>query len=382
MKTEVNSIKLNRNIGIDILRGLCILAVILLHLNIQFDFSKTFLKEIIPKKLFSLLFWSGFYGVVIFFTLSGYLITNSILKRWGTLSKISIKTFYWYRFARIIPLLTLVLIVLSILHITNVQGFIINNEQTSLTRAIFSALTFHINWLEIKVGYLPANWDVLWSISIEESFYLIFPLICAFLKKDWNFILILTSCLIISPLARTLLYVGNELADKNHFAYLDSIALGCMSAIIATKIKFNKLQNKIFLILGCFMSILILYFRGIIYKSGIASAGLNVTILSLGISLILLWTHNIGNTKNKITNSFKWLLNMGKYSYEIYLTHMFVVLIGVRIFNHFKLNEKWLIPFSLIIIFISFLLGKLIFNYFSEPINIQLRKKWNFKKNT
>ena len=87
-----------RNIGIDVLRGLSIIAVILLHLNIHFGISNTFLKEVLPKKLFSLLFWSGFYGVVVFFTLSGYLITSSIIKKWGTLSKIDLKMFYWLRF--------------------------------------------------------------------------------------------------------------------------------------------------------------------------------------------------------------------------------------------------------------------------------------------
>lgn len=165
------------------LRGFSILFVILLHLNIHFGFSDTYLKEELPKKLFSFLFWNGFYGVIIFFTLSGYLITSSIIKKWKDLSKIELKTFYWLRFSRIMPLLVLLLIVLSILHITDVQGFVINSERTSLSRAIFSALTFHMNWLEIQVGYLPANWDILWSISIEETFYLIFPIICPLPKK-------------------------------------------------------------------------------------------------------------------------------------------------------------------------------------------------------
>ena len=155
------------------------------------------------------------------------------------MSKIELKTFYWQRFSRIIPLLALLLIVLSILHSADVHGFVINSEQTSLSRAIFSALTFHINWLEIQVGYLPANWDILWSISIEETFYLFFPIICLFLKREWQFVIVLLLFLVVSPWARTNLYLGNELADRNHLAFLDSIALGCMTAIIVkSKINF------------------------------------------------------------------------------------------------------------------------------------------------
>lgn len=368
-----------RNTNIDMIRGLCILAVLLLHLNIHFALTKTFLKEILPKNVFTLLFWSGFYGVVIFFTLSGYLITNSILKKWGSLSNIDVKTFYWLRFARIIPLLLLILFVLSVLHLCNIEGFIINPEQTSLFRAIVSVLTFHINWLEIKVGYLPANWDILWSISIEETFYLFFPLICyLFLKKDWNFIFILILFLTISPWARIHLFSGSELSDKNHLAYIDSIALGCFSAIISAKSILNKKLKITLLTIGIMMTVSILYFRSFVYKLGISKYGIDVTILSTGIAFLLLFLHNT----NHQTVYLKWLENMGKYSYEIYLTHMFVLILGVKFFNHLQLNENWLIPFCLTLIFLSYLLGKIVFNYFSEPVNIKLRKNWTVKNDT
>ena len=362
------------------LRGFSILTVILLHLNIHFGFSDTFLKEVLPKKLFSFLFWSGFYGVVVFFTLSGFLITSSILKKWGDLAKIELKTFYLLRFSRIIPLLILLLIVLSILHIANIEGFVINSEQTSLSRAIFSVLTFHINWLEIRVGYLPASWDVLWSISIEESFYLFFPIICLFLKKEWQFILILLLFLVLSPWARTQLYLGNELADRNHLAFLDSIALGCMTAIIIRKLTLPKWLNWVSLIVGWSMVILIFVFKGFVYKAGIVGLGLNITILSLGISLILFWmheNHRLGKEKNY--RIFSWLRYMGVYSYEIYLTHMFVIIFGVQIFKSLGLNAIWLIPYSLLLILISNFLGKIIFHKFSEPVNIWLRKRWTTK---
>lgn len=367
----------SRNVGIDMLRGFSILTVILLHLNIRFSFTNTFLKEELTPKLFSLLFWSGFYGVVIFFTLSGFLITNSILKKWGSLSKIELRTFYWQRFSRIIPLLVLLLTVLSALHIAGISGFVINSEQTSLAQAIFSALTFHINWLEIQVGYLPANWDILWSISIEETFYIIFPIICLFLKKEWQFIVVLLLFLLVSPWARTQLYIGNELGDKNHLAFIDSISLGCMTGIITNKITFPKWANRTFLIIGWLVVTIIFVFKGFIYKAGISDLGLNVTLLSIGISFILFWMQdNHCSGKQKSFKIYHWLRNMGIYSYEIYMTHMFVVIIGAKIYMSLNLNATWLIPFSLLILLISYLLGKVIFIYFSEPLNNWLRRKW------
>lgn len=365
-----------RNIGIDILRGMCILFVILLHLNIHFGLRDSFLKEVLPKEIFSLLFWNGFYGVVVFFTLSGYLITRSTIQKWETLPQVNLKAFYWLRFSRIIPMLASLLFVLAILHMLSIKGFVINQEQTSLGRAIFSALTFHINWLEIQVGYLPANWDVLWSISIEEIFYLGFPIVCLCLRKEGHFGIVLGLFLIVSPWARTQLFVGNELGDRNHLAFLDSISLGCMAAIIAHRMTFPKWLSRTFLAMGWSMVIMILVFKRFVYKSGLVDLGLNVTLLSLGVSCILFWmheNHRLGQEKNRI--GIKWLREMGMYSYEIYLTHMFVVLLGVSIYKHFEISETWLVPFLLLLVYLSYGLGKLVFTYFSEPINQWLRRK-------
>ncbi len=379
LKDVIHTEEKDRNIGIDILRGISILFVILLHLNIHFGYTNSFLKELLPKKLFSVLFWSGFYGVVVFFTLSGYLITKSVLKKWTLPSNIEVRKFYWFRFARIIPLLVLLLLVLSGLHIFEIKGFVINTEKASLARSVVAALTFHINLLEIQIGYLPANWDILWSISIEETFYLIFPFACLFIRKKWQLVAVLVFLLSLSPYARTQFYEGNELADRNHFAFLDSLALGCVAALIAHNFEFRKWLLRTFSAVGFAMVILIFAFKGFVYKSGLVGLGINITILSLGVSMILLWLHNHHKTdKEKDYLAFRWLKNMGIYSYEIYLTHMFVVIFGVQIYKYFELSDNYLIPYSLLLVFISYLFGKIIFDYFSEPLNIWLRKKYRF----
>lgn len=370
-----------RNIGIDILRGICILAVILLHLNIHFGFTKTFLKEVLPKKVFTLLFWNGYNGVVVFFTISGFLITASIIKKWGALARIDLKGFYWLRFARIMPLLIVLLGVLSILHLTGVEGFVIDPTKTSLPRAIFAVLTFHLNWLEIQVGYLPANWDVLWSISIEESFYVVFPVVCLFLKREWHFALLLTLFLVVSPWARTVMYEGSELGSKNHFAFLDAIAMGCMTAILAYGITIPNLWNHIFLVVGWGLVILTFVFKSFVYRSGLVGLGLDMTLQSIGVSLLLLWMHaRHRSRRQRSRKALNWLRHMGIYSYEIYLTHMFVILFGVRIFNYWKLEEQWLVPYCTVLIVLCHLMGKLVFTYFSEPLNQRLRKSYPLSK--
>ncbi|MEO9482759.1 MAG: acyltransferase [Ekhidna sp.] len=379
MNTDQHSEK--RNIGVDILRGVSILLVILLHVNIHFGLKNSFLAEELSSKLFSFLFWNGLYGVVIFFTLSGYLITTSILKRSASLSAINLRQFYWFRFSRIIPPLIALLIVLSALHLSGVSGFVINPNKTSLLRAIFAVLTFHFNWLEIQVGYLPANWDVLWSISIEECFYLVFPFTCLLLKKEWHFLFILIAFMFISPWARIELFPGNDLAYKNHLGSIDSLALGCMTAIIAHRFTIPKKLNVVFLIIGFTLMILVMVYKGLIWRSGLTELGLNVTILSVGVSLVVFWLHHQQKARTqKNYLAFRGLNRMGKYSYEIYLTHMFVVIPAAQLIRANDLGEAWFIPLLIACVLVSYALGWLVSTYFSEPVNRWLRRKYKTNK--
>jgi len=369
---------MSHNSGIDILRGLSILAVLLLHLNIHFSYTETFLRELFPRKLFSLLFWSGYYGVVVFFTLSGYLITRSAIKKWRSLEQVCAKEFYLLRAARILPLLVTLLLVLSLLHTLNINGFTLNTEKVSLGRALFSALTFQVNWLQVEVGYLPANWDVLWSISIEESFYLFFPLVCLVIRKEWQFVLLLLVFFVISPWARTDWFPGNELGDRNHLAYIDSLAIGCIVALATVRLELSRVTQVFMLVIGLALLVFIFYFRSIVYRSGLTSSGLNVSLLSLGTGMLVIWLHYHPQLKHKSWVALSWLGRFGKYSYEIYLTHMLVIIVVAKAYRFFDMSKQWLFPMSLLALVACYLLGKFTFHYFSDPLNHWIRKRYLF----
>jgi peptidoglycan/LPS O-acetylase OafA/YrhL len=162
--------------GIDLLRGLAIFFVLMNHVNMQLLFAHVPYTRGLPKQLVSSLVWNGQQGVQIFFAVSGFLITATSLRRWKSLAQVSIADFYRLRFARIAPLLLGLLAILSVLHVTHVKHFVVSPQTGGLGHALFAALTFHVNWLEASRGYLPGNWDILWSLSVEETFYLAFPL--------------------------------------------------------------------------------------------------------------------------------------------------------------------------------------------------------------
>jgi peptidoglycan/LPS O-acetylase OafA/YrhL len=186
----------SRNHSIDLLRGISIVLVILNHCFIHMPFDQSLL----PKTLFNVLFYSGHYAVVMFFVVSGFLITGTSLKREGKLKNLSFSAFYQRRIARIVPCLLVLLLALAILDRLNVPGFIIHN--TSLSRVLFAALTFRINWLESQIGWLPGNWDILWTLSVEEVFYLFFPLACWIFRMSLSFILLMIAFIIAGPFPR------------------------------------------------------------------------------------------------------------------------------------------------------------------------------------
>jgi peptidoglycan/LPS O-acetylase OafA/YrhL len=187
-----------------VIRGFSVVSVILLHINIRIPFAAGPVGASLPKAVRLVLFWSGFYGVTAFFVVSGFLITANSLKRWQSLNRVPIRQFYRFRFARIGPPLFLLLVALSCLHLAGIQGFVINPARATLSQALTAALTFRVNVLQARVGELPACWNVLWTLSIEEVFYIAFPLVCRLLGSERQVVFVLLCLIVAGPFARVL----------------------------------------------------------------------------------------------------------------------------------------------------------------------------------
>jgi len=122
-------------------------------------------------------------------------------------------------------------------HLAGVQDYVITHSNQSLPRAILSALGLHLNWYEGHTGYLPGNWDVLWSLSIEEVFYLAFPLVCLGLRRTWLMVPALALLALALPHSRAML-AGNEIwQEKAYLPGMAGIAAGVLCFWSATSLK-------------------------------------------------------------------------------------------------------------------------------------------------
>jgi peptidoglycan/LPS O-acetylase OafA/YrhL len=385
--------------GIDLLRGLCIVAVVLHHINLRIHFRDSSLGHLIGPAANRVLFWNGYYGVRMFFVISGFLITTWSLKRWGSLSQLDRRQFYLMRFARIVPCLVALLVLLSILDRFGVPRFTINTQHTSLGRALLAALTFHVNWLEARTGYLPAAWDVLWSLSVEEIFYVFFPLLCTMLRKPALLIGVFSCFVIAGPFARV--QTNNELwADYGYLSCMDGIALGCLAALLAAKVRLNHKSNLVLRFSGILLILLITVFRGTAARLALYKVGLDVTTLQVGAALLVIalqqsfearaaFSHSpllsssvrtrsavmlrgLGSALFRSTEFLRWF---GRNSYEVYLTHMLVVWPMVGLFFHFHQGLNTAVLWFLAITALTGVAGHVLARSYSDPLNRRLRTR-------
>lgn len=360
--------------GIDIVRGLAIFFVLMNHVNMRLLLAKVPYTQGIPQQVVRSLVWNGQLGVQMFFVVSGFLITSITLRRWGSLATVNIRDFYLLRVARIAPLLLALLGVLSVLHFARLPDFVVSAKTGGLGRALFAALTFHVNVLEASRGYLPGSWDVLWSLSVEETFYLFFPVLARFLGRGKVFVSMLVAFAVLGPFGRTLLAHGNPVwREYSYLGGMDAIALGCLTALLLARVNFSRTVLRLCAGAGISLLVLVLCFSSQRFMWVLYRKGLEETILALGTCLVIIAA---AQTHWRSPRIFAPLLQIGQRSYEIYLTHMFVVF---ALFHAFLTLHKRmrLVPVLFVAtIVIAALLGELVARFYSEPVNRSLRQRW------
>ena len=359
-----------RNIGIDLLRGLAIVLVILNHIGIRIPLKKTLLAEFLPRSFLSNLNYNGYEAVFVFFVISGFLIAGNALRRWGDLARIDIKTFYALRFSRIVPCLLLLLAVLSVLHGLGVQDYVIDRPGQSLPRAILVALGLHLNWYEGMTGYLPGNWDVLWSLSIEEAFYIGFPIVCLLTRRVWILVPLLLVLVVSMPWTHMAL-TGNEIwQEKAYLPGMSAIAIGVIGALLARRFSvLPTVPARALIVIGA-LGMLAEMFEGRVLWPIMGDSILLLLTVSVMLMLIGLQARAATSVRG-----IGWLASWGRLSYEIYLSHMFVVYAVVRVYRSTGSDIRWGFLWYLLALPLCWLLGKAVARFVSIPCERLLRAR-------
>jgi peptidoglycan/LPS O-acetylase OafA/YrhL len=334
---------------IDSLRTISVFAVIIYHANFVL-FGHT-------------LFQGGFIGVDIFFVISGYLITTLILKEIYKTNQFSFKYFYERRIRRILPVLLFVAIVTPIISYFILLPDSLIDFGKSILSIIFFSSNFYFNYTGNVYGQENSLLKPLlhtWSLSVEEQFYILFPIfliiVIKFVRKHLLTVLFLSfliSLLFSEYCSRfhpgtsfyQLPFRGFELLIGSLLSYFELNNGGGSR-------KSYSILNQICPSLGI---VLILYsflsfnFTKILHPSFITLIPL------IGVSLII-WFSKKGELIAEILSS-KIFVFFGLISYSLYLWHypIFAFLRYIDIFN----NSIWI---KLLSILLTIILS--IFSYY------------------
>ncbi|WP_299014783.1 acyltransferase [uncultured Polaribacter sp.] len=323
----------------DALRFFAFLLVFLLHLpktgNLYIDF---FLK-------------SGGIGVTFFFVLSGFLITYILLYEKEQKKKISLKKFFARRVLRIWPLFYLMIA------FAYVSPYILNALNLPFTNTgykpdLLTSIFFGENYKMMMTNTFPdgAPLRVMWSLCIEEHFYIFWAVILRFLSSKKIPHLIFAS-IIIAHISR-LIYTHFGIAHIDLFSHLDYFAFGAIPAYILMHKKsalhyleiIPKYLKYIFLI----VTIAIVF---IIPNSNVLFFDyFSPFILSLLFSITILFT--LGKNALYISDSL-WFSKLGKYTYGLYLYHTIIILALVYVFKYLSFSNWYVLAIVSLLITIG-----------------------------
>jgi peptidoglycan/LPS O-acetylase OafA/YrhL len=270
-------------------------------------------------------FGAGAYGVDLFFALSAYLITSLMLRERATSGSFDLRSFYVRRILRIWPLY------LAFVAFAALAPLWTPDQKLPLQYvAGFTLLSG--NWIYVFYG-LPISFAIpLWTVSIEEQFYLTWPLV--FRKSSIRAMTaVAIGLLVIANLWRIMLAASgapSQAMEYNTFTRLDPIALGILIALLGNRLpQFTRRQRSALLLIGSVGWVAVFYlcvlyhpdpanqWRGVLGHPATALASVAILLSVIGSQHPLL--------RNKP------LLYLGKISYGLYVVHEFAHFCAVRL---------------------------------------------------
>jgi peptidoglycan/LPS O-acetylase OafA/YrhL len=332
------------------LRGIAILLVAAYHLNIPY-------------------FSGGFIGVDIFFVISGYIITKIILKEIKN-NSFSLIKFYEKRIRRILP----AYLVVAFITLLASYIFLMPSKLIDFAKALVASLFYISNFFftySYNYFFEGSNVSLLhtWSLSIEEQFYIFYPLIFIFLIKIYqkNYLKFFTISLVILTLfsfflSNYMVFNGfNAIAFYNLPTRIWQLSLGALVFILEEKyIATNLKRNVVFSEFILFFSILSIFFASILMNKNTLHPSF-ITLIPVSAAGLIIFYSNYSKFFLNILK-IKFLCYFGKISYSLYLWH-FVIIFHIKDIFGYE-NETINIFLSIII---SILLSDLSYRFIENP---------------
>ena len=349
--------------SIDSLRALAVLAVIIYHVDVNY----------LP---------GGFLGVDLFFVLSGYLISSLIIKEYKKTGSLNLYNFYIRRARRLLPavyfMITVVLVVIVMFN-----GVLLKKSHLD---AIFGYI-YSSNWWYIfhKLDYFDSfgsqsPFKHLWSLAIEEQFYMIFPLLFllinrkkkdkdGFYKLNRNFLYVILGVILVSLIAHIILFDINNISriyfgtDTRAFSLLVGVVGAILYPMDKLNTKITPQENLVYSVVSLISiaALITIMIYTSEYNTWLYRGGF-LLVAILGIIIII--SSGKQHTIMAKLLSFKPVVFIGKISYSLYLWHFPVLVLTTPVSEIGKPN----IFFVVLRVILTFILAIISYALVETPI--------------
>ena len=349
--------------SIDSLRALAVLAVIIYHVDVNY----------LP---------GGFLGVDLFFVLSGYLISSLIIKEYKKTGSLNLYNFYIRRARRLLPavyfMITVVLVVMVMFN-----GVLLKKSHLD---AIFGYI-YSSNWWYIfhKLDYFDSfgsqsPFKHLWSLAIEEQFYMIFPLLFLLVngkkktkdgsyKLNRNFLYVILGVILVSLIAHIILFDINNISriyfgtDTRAFSLLVGVVGAILYPMDKLNTKITPQENLVYSVVSLISiaALITIMIYTSEYNTWMYRGGF-LLVAILGIIIII--SSGKQHTVMAKLLSFKPVVFIGKISYSLYLWHFPVLVLTTPVSEIGKPN----IFFVVLRVILTFILAIISYALVETPI--------------
>ena len=368
--------------SIDSLRALAVLAVIIYHVDVNY----------LP---------GGFLGVDLFFVLSGYLISSLIIKEYRKTGSLNLYNFYIRRARRLLPAVYFMITIGLVVMVLFNEVLLRKSHLDAIFGYIYSS-----NWWYIfhKLDYFDSfgaqsPFKHLWSLAIEEQFYMIFPLLFLLInrkkkskdgtyKLNKNFLYVVLGLILVSLIAHILLFDINNISriyfgtDTRAFSLLVGVVGAILYPMEKLLAKVTPQQNIMYSVvslvsIATLITVMIYTseYNTWLYRGGF----LLVAILGL---IVIISSGKQHTLMSKLL-SFKPIVFIGKISYSLYLWHFPILVLTTPVSeignpNIFFVISRIVLTFAVAIVsyvFVETPIRKLGFKNYINAIFKKLKKR-------
>ena len=346
-----------RLIGVDLLRAVAIVHVVAVHLALYYLPPSSALR--------SALMAHSSDGVTLFFVISGFVITRTIMHREGDIHRMSLRSFYIMRIARIQPLLIASILLGALMLALGIDTAPFETPDHAPFSFPFwlSLLTFSFNWLHLVVSQYGfsgwgLHWDVMWSLAIEEQFYLLLPILFVVQKPKYfvsTLIVIIMVCMLLRNAGQSH-FVAWDFAS---FAGFDALGLGVLTAYLAHHS--DPRLSPLLMVTGLFA----------ITVGATAQDGRSL-LIAYGAAAFVLGVQ----ARDVVFTRVRLPARLGQLSYEMYLLHPMVLAALLPILR--ATSMRFDVALLLSVVSTTFL-AAIVEKTFTRPTNVWLRKALSSK---